>query len=267
MRKEFFNSKNINLELYMINCGYEDCCINFVCAPHTRKYYLIHYVTRGSGYYEVNGEKHFVKSGEIFVIYPNQLVTYYSPNANDTWSFCWIGFSGKRAADYMKLTGITSYTKQLKSQKFYSNIMSCMEYIEESKNSLSQLKLNSYLCNSLFLLSDNSSPKKNKATEHVDRAVRYIEYNYMNEITPKDVCAYLNLDRTYFFRIFKKYTGSSPEKYIMSYRIKKSLDLLKNSSYSISEIAAFVGFKDVYYFSRLFKQTMEITPSGYRKSH
>lgn len=265
MRKEFFNSKNINLDLYMINCGYEDCCIDFESVPHTRKYYLIHYVTKGSGYYEVNGETYFIKSGDIFLIYPNQLVSYYSPDRNDPWSFCWLGFSGEKAQEYLALTGINGYVKHLNNQKFYSNIMSCLDYIEENKNHISQLKLNSYIMNSLFSLSETTSPKNIKATEYVEKAIRYIEYNYMNQITPKDVTEHLSIDRTYFFRIFKKYTGSSPERYIMNYRIKKSSELLKNSNYSISEIATFVGFKDVHYFSRLFKKMMNITPSEYKK--
>ncbi|MBO5199469.1 MAG: AraC family transcriptional regulator [Lachnospiraceae bacterium] len=265
MRKEFFNIKNLNLDLYLVNCGYEDCCADFVCAPHKRNYYLIHYITKGSGYYEVNGQRYALSMGDVFIIYPGQLVTYYSPDINDTWSFCWIGFSGKRAADYMKLTNVTEYTKNLITQGFYSTIMNCINYIDENDPGFSQLKLNSYVLDCLFLLTKEPEKKAQRAVDHVDKAVRYIEYNYMNEITPKDVSAYLNLDRTYFFRIFKKYTGSSPEKYIMNYRIKRSLDLLKNSDYSISEIAVFVGFRDVYYFSRVFKKVMNVTPSEYRK--
>ena len=95
MRKEFFNKKNITFDFFMINCGYEDCCPNFICSPHIRKYYLIHFVVKGTGYYEVNGKKHKISEGEIFIIYPGEIVTYYSTDIAATWSFCWVGFSGK----------------------------------------------------------------------------------------------------------------------------------------------------------------------------
>ena len=267
MRKEFFNSKNPDMDFYMTNCGYEDCAGNFICAPHIRKYYLIHYVTKGSGYYEVNHQTYAVSMGDIFIIYPGQIVTYYSPDMNNTWSFCWIGFSGNRAGDYMQMTGICDYIKSSVSPKFYSHIMSCLDYVEENKRNISQLKLNACVLNCLYALTTDTTKKTARSVEHVDKAVRYIEYNYMNEITPKDVFSYLNLDRTYFFRIFKKYTGTSPEQYIMNYRIKKSLELLKHSQYSISEIASFVGINDVYYFSRLFKKIMNMSPSEYRRKN
>lgn len=266
MRKEFFNTKNLKLDLYMINCGYEDCMTNFVSTPHIRKYFLIHYVTKGSGYYEVEGQKYFASRGDAFLIYPNQIVTYYSPDADNTWSFCWIGFSGSKSREYLDLTGVQGYVKNGVSPEFYSNIMSCLEYVEENKANISQLKLNACILNCLFAMSKDDGKKPAKAVSHVAKAIRYIEYNYMNEISPKDVSSYLNLDRTYFFRIFKNYTGMSPEQYLMNYRIRKSLELLKHSKYSIAEIATFVGIQDAYYFSRLFKKVMNESPTEYRKN-
>jgi len=248
----------------MVNCGYEDCCANFTNAPHTRKYHLIHYVTKGSGHYEVDGNRYFVKSGDVFIIYPNQMVSYYSHDVDETWSFCWIGFTGDKAQDYMELTGVTGYTKTLKSPKFYSIVMSCLEYIDDHHHSISQLKLNAYLNECLYCLSAVPTKHKSNAVEHVDKAIRYIEYNYMNDISIQTVCEYLNIDRTYFYRIFKKYTGSPPEQYIMRYRIQKSVEFLKQSKFTVSEIAAYVGFKDTYYFSRIFKRTTGKTPTQYR---
>ena len=265
MRKEFFNQKNVKLDLYLVNCGIEDCCANFVCAPHIRKYYLIHYVTKGSGYFEVNGEKHRVFQNDIFVIHPNQVVTYYSPDIDNTWSFCWMGFSGEKAGEYFSLTGVDSFVYNLRSQGFYSNILNCINYFEENKDNLSQLKLNSFVLEGLHHLSCAKEKQRNKTTEYIDKATRYIEYNYMNGISAKDVSGYLSIDRTYFYRIFKTHTGTSPEQYIMKYRIKRAAELLKCSSFTIGEIATFVGFRDTYYFSRLFKKITGINPSEYRK--
>jgi len=249
----------------MVNCGYEDCCAKYTNAPHNRKYYLIHFVTKGSGHYEVDGSIFSVKAGDIFIIYPHQTITYYSLDIDDTWSFCWIGFSGDKAKEYLEMTGVTEYTKTLKSPRFYSIVMSCLEYIDEHPQTISQLKLNAFLCECLYCLSTAPIKQKSSAVEQVDKAIRYVEYNYMNDISIQSVSEYLNIDRTYFYRIFKKHTGYPPEKYIMNFRIQKAVELLKQSKYSVSEIATNVGFKDVYYFSRIFKRITGKTPTQYRK--
>lgn len=265
MRKEFFNTKKQALDLYMVNCGYEDCCADFVCRPHVRNYYLIHYVTKGTGYYEVNGEKYPLSAGDAFVIYPNELVTYYAPDVNTPWSFCWIGFSGKAAAAYFAAAGEVGYVKRLKNRGFYAAVSNCLSYLDENPGPLSQLKLSATVLECLHCLGEDGTSRRLSPVEQVDKAVRYIEYNYMNAISPRDVAMHLSLERSYFYRIFKKYTGASPEQYMIRYRIRKAAELIRFERYSLSEIAAFVGIRDVYYFSRLFKKVMGVSPSQYKK--
>ena len=50
--------------------------------------------------YIKDGSIFSVKAGDIFIIYPHQTITYYSLDIDDTWSFCWIGFSGDKAKEY-----------------------------------------------------------------------------------------------------------------------------------------------------------------------
>ena len=267
VRKEFYNSTNHQLDIYMINCGYEDCIDYFVSAPNIRNYYLIHYVTRGAGYFETEGRKVRVSAGDIFMMHPGQLVSYYSPDPKETWSFCWIGFSGSRAKDYLGLTGLTSCTKKGVGIQFYIQIMDCLKYVEENDRNISQFRLNACVMNCLMALTKDSAKRRIKPEEHAERAVSYIEYNYMKGITARDVYTYLNLDRTYFYRIMKEHTGMSPEQFIIRYKVSKSLELLRHSGYSITEIAAFVGVGDVFYFSRLFKKVMNMSPSEYRRKY
>lgn len=266
MRKEFYNISNKDLDLYMVNCGYEDCIDHFISHPYIRDYYLIHFVTKGSGYFETQNRKFYISTGDAFILYPGELGIYYSPDTRYTWSFCWIGFSGSKAKEYLASTGLSECVKRSVNQQFSSHILNCLNYIEGNRHSPSQIKLNICILNCLDVLMQDSKNKSLQAEDHVERALSYIEYNYTQHITTKDVCAYLNLDRTYFYRIFKKKYNISPEQYIMQYRIQKSLNLLQNTNYSISEIAYYVGVNDLYYFSRLFRKMMNMSPTEYRKS-
>jgi len=246
MRKEFFNKKKNTFDVYMINCGYEDCCLKFNCPPHKRDYHLIHYVTKGSGIYEVNGKQYTVNEGDLFFIYPGETVTYSSPDAEKSWSFCWIGFSGPMADKYLKETEMieNAYVLPLNDRSFLTNIQSCIDYTESCEDRLSQYRLNVYLFNALDILHTQYCTKKRRAqqpTKIADRAVRYIEFNYMNGIKPGDISNFLSIDRTYFYRVFRNYMHISPEQYLIQYRIGKARkEKKKNSLKSIRDIAAVI---------------------------
>ncbi len=270
MRKEYFNKQNLPQDVYMVNCGYEDCCDHFYRIPHIREYYLLHYVVKGSGFYEVNGVRHIVSTGEVFLIRPGELVSYGSPDIKDTWSFCWIGFSGNNSDFYALESNLVEnkYVYAVHSSGFPSVISNCLEYLENVEGEPSQLRLNSFLLQALSVLERKCKHGASKTTamDLVERATRYIEYNYMNRISTSGIAEFLSIDRSYFYRIFKKVTNIAPEQYIMNYRMEKAADFLKNSNYSVTEIAGFVGVSDVYYFSKLFKKTIGMPPTTYRKN-
>ncbi|NHN29680.1 AraC family transcriptional regulator [Paenibacillus agricola] len=66
-----------------------------------------------------------------------------------------------------------------------------------------------------------------------------------------------------FYTAFKEQTGLSPHKYMTKLRLDASLHLLANAPGSIVEVAHSVGYGDEYYFSRLFKKHMGMTPTEY----
>ena len=73
------------------------------------------------------------------------------------------------------------------------------------------------------------------------------------------------LSERHFFRLFREQTGLSPIDWLKRERIKLAQKkLLENDSY-IKEIAAEVGFNDVYFFSREFKRYTGFTPARYRR--
>ncbi|MGM9869787.1 MAG: ATP-binding protein [Sodaliphilus sp.] len=60
-------------------------------------------------------------------------------------------------------------------------------------------------------------------------------------------------------------TGETPSSYVQKLRLKKACQLLKHTDLQIGEIAMQCGFDDSAYFSRLFKQVHNLTPTQYRK--
>jgi len=70
----------------------------------------------------------------------------------------------------------------------------------------------------------------------------------------------------HFSRIFLSVTGLRPQDYLIKARIDRARQLLAESDLTIGEVATRVGFSDIFYFSRLFRQRTGQPPSAFRRS-
>jgi AraC-like DNA-binding protein len=76
----------------------------------------------------------------------------------------------------------------------------------------------------------------------------------------------LDINPSYLSREFSKYFNNlSYGEYIRKIRIERAVNLLAHSTYALTEIAYLTGFSDQSHFTRIFKQQMGETPSGYKK--
>lgn len=94
--------------------------------------------------------------------------------------------------------------------------------------------------------------------------IDYIDKNFSENITSKDIAKILHLNSSYFCRLFKKNFGLPFQKYLSFYRTEKSKKLLKNTDLSVAEISIKVGFNSQSFYSKLFKSHNALTPSEYR---
>lgn len=93
-----------------------------------------------------------------------------------------------------------------------------------------------------------------------------MENHYYDPITIQDIADHLGLNRSYLHRIFKSFTGSSIQSYLLDYRMRQACILLKTTTLSVRAIAHSVSYIDPLYFSRIFHQKMGMSPSEYRKN-
>ena len=93
----------------------------------------------------------------------------------------------------------------------------------------------------------------------------YVRSHYGEDINLDVLARRLYLSAGYLSMIFKKETGENLNQYIKNIRLEKSAELLKSTDKSISEIGCDVGFKNMSYFCKCFRQQYGITPDTYRK--
>lgn len=100
---------------------------------------------------------------------------------------------------------------------------------------------------------------------YIRKALEFIRWHIAEEITLEKVAHEIGVNRFELSRSFKKETGLAFPKYIHQIRLKEAIHLLKNENLSITDISHMVGFNDVNYFIKVFKQYYAVTPHQYRQ--
>ncbi|MDR0452093.1 MAG: response regulator [Treponema sp.] len=146
------------------------------------------------------------------------------------------------------------------------------ELVEVVKKCIRQIEADAYI-NKIF----EESKIRQTVTEHlenlsdsrkrniVEKAISFIAENYHRPISLTDVAGHVMLNAAYFSKLFKDSTGGTFINYLTQYRISMAVELMKDPSLKIYEIASSVGYENVQYFTKVFKSVKGVSPYIYKE--
>ncbi len=97
----------------------------------------------------------------------------------------------------------------------------------------------------------------------VEYAKRYIEQYYGCDLSADNIAAVVGLSPSYLRTLFQKSENESPIHYLNRIRIERAKEMLSSRMFSLGEVASACGFKNVYYFNRVFKSFTGTPPGKY----
>lgn len=109
-----------------------------------------------------------------------------------------------------------------------------------------------------------NATKRLHRRDEIEKAKEYVKNNYHLDINIKDVSKMVGFNSSYFSHLFKKETKLGFSEYLTKVRLQEAQKLLKGSTSTITEIAENVGYNDVAYFRKIFRQHFKKSPSEYR---
>ncbi len=107
--------------------------------------------------------------------------------------------------------------------------------------------------------------KLNEYSEKFGTVLKYIDNNYMYDITLDELADVAGYSKYHFSRIFKQYNSMSYIQYINARRTKAAEQLLFEPDIPITEVAMRSGFKSLTTFNRIFKDIKHCTPTDFKK--
>lgn len=243
------------------------------------------YIKRGQGLVTVDFREHRVNDGTMLLILPGQLhsIKQYK---NEIMEYENILFNPSMLIPRNADSTITNYIHPLLNGKitvptvftpvypYYKDVIAPIDACDEICKTMPQgyeLYIKSMLFQFFFVLHNRcrnltTPPKNRKMVDKMKPVLKYIENNYMEKITIEEIAKVAEFSESHFMRYFKETMGTSFIDYLKDYRLTMASRLLISSESSILDIAAEVGFDNLSYFNRSFKQKYGMTPSQFRKN-
>jgi len=258
-------------DLDMYQCGMQICRPNHSWGPGIRDHFLIHYIFEGEGIFQINNKTYQLQAGDGFLI-PPDTITYYQAKRDNPWHYAWIGFNGLKAESYLQQANLTlnnpifSVTETSFIKECFTKMISTQELIKSREIRLTGL-LYIFLSHLIEIRENNSSDNNDidRTELYIKEIINFIAKNYYRKISITEIADHIGLDRSYMWSIFNEILHTSPQQFLINFRIDKACELMKKKNLSIADISRSVGYQDPLTFSKTFKKIKGIPPSKYRK--
>ncbi|WP_424768054.1 helix-turn-helix domain-containing protein [Paenibacillus sp. sgz302251] len=226
--------------------------------------YDLFYVWSGEGEVEVNGNHYEVGPGSCFLFRPGDY-TSATHNPQRPLVLSYIHFALDEAHDivpnrYRKLNDTVDFEYMLSR---YVRLFLVQTYAaeEEAQLLLKQLMIH-------LLREDQQLPVEKKAsnqlTEAIHEVANFVRQNPSIAHRVEDLAMRAQLSPRYFSMKFKELIGMSVQTYMIQTRIERAQHLLMHAGMNVTEVADALGYRDIFFFSRQFKQYTGRSPSEIR---
>jgi len=265
--------QNNAVDIYLSTCGVQNCIPGHFYGPGQREEYIIHFICEGKGIYEVNGKTYHLSKGDFFVVPPKTEV-YYKADDSDPWDYLWVGFQGIKAVTYLKNAGIDE-SHVIGHYQNTSYILACIQQMMLARTLTyhNELKRQAALLQILAALIEVHHETLSDEEQHeyphriyLQQALDYMNTHLHENIKISTLASHIGIDRSYLSNIFKSTLEISPQEYLLTLRMDRAADLLRNSNVKINVIANEVGYSDPLTFTKMFKKVKGVSPSEWRQN-
>lgn len=254
---------------------------NFSFGPHSHKNIEINYVRNGKCHLKIDDKIVTFQKGDCMILYPNVKHYFFTTEEKAVLiqlEFRFDIFPQMTPDLALKQNFLFLYQLLTHSQKLIKirNNTEMNRIINKAVRELNDKRTNFEILTrlyfaELFILISRELDKQlafenRKSNLLTEITLQYIHSNYNQKVEFEKLAKNSGVSSRYLRMNFKKSIGVSPVAYLVEYRINRAVELLKDQSLSIKEIAFDTGFVTQQYFSKRFKENIGITPNEYRNT-
>ena len=230
---------------------------------------ILLYCSAGKGSVRLGEQEHFTLDEGEAVLIPPDTPHLYSASQDAPWSVYWLHLKGDLIASYLQLIGAckplrisSQYNDDIIHEFYYCFEAVKMSHEEEyflvcqsAGKILAMLAVASKLSRQQFTKRDEAA---------IEKCIRFMKLNLSRPLSLEQLAAESGFSRSHLNVLFKQATGHAPINYFLRMKMQAASKDLYFSTRSVKEISLDYGIQDPFYFSRIFKRVMKLSPSAYR---
>lgn len=255
-----------NQSLAVTQCGLQICDNGHSCGPFLYSHYSAHFILSGKGTYTCGGKTYSLCAGQGFMIIPDMPNTY-TADIDEPWRYIYANFCGADDETLVHSAGLNEdnmiFEFDLTDDMLHDLTMMHSASKDQSARGYDVTGYFLLVMSRLVKANTQRNANTNLPQHYVRRAISYIEDNYPEKITVESIAAYVGIDRTGLYRIFKKNLNISPVQFLISYRLERAKAMMEHDNLTTSEIAVSTGFFDAAHFTVAFSKKYGISPGRY----
>lgn len=256
--------------LYPVSLGKYSQESRYQLVQTSQEQYSLIYCQYGEGLLQHKNKIRTIKRGDLVIVSPNQAYSYQAQETSKN-AVYWINFTGKLADDFAErllmkmddgvanvgvLSNIIADFDHLlalgKRGYTATNVIHAVHLLQQALSFLAlQLRLEAF---------------NNSSNFDIDAIENLMRNNLHQDLNLDTLAHYSQLSKFHFAKKFKELTDTSPIQHFINMKIQHACFQLDNSQETIKHIAETLGYNDPYYFSRLFKKMVGMSPKQYRDS-
>ncbi len=243
---------------------------HFVKRTHGTSQHILIACLSGSGSCQLNDREWKLGPGNLLFLPPRTAHIYHA-DPRSPWTIFWFHFRGLRAEDYLTTLGVSA-SKPVVSVDEPEVLLDAFEdTFRHATHGFSETALTGLSTSFARLLGlvkvhqRAAGPRTRLAGSRLLKVLASMRGDLAHAWTLDELARNASLSVPHFTELCRIQTGMPPLGLLIRLRLQKAMDLLQQGNHNVAEAALAVGYDDPFYFSRLFRKHMGMTPSACRQ--
>lgn len=222
--------------------------------------------TEGEAFLSIEDEPCVVRAGDLVLI-PAGASHRYTAAPENPWTIHWVHYAGPLAEDFRQHMGFTDGVHVLhlgRQPRLLVDFNGLLSVRQTGFRTPGLVHVANRLRQLLAAIPLSMGESGQSQQPDLDVIHNFMREHLDERVSLGQLADLTGLSATHFATRYRELTGVSPIQHFLHLKVEQACQMLDTTDHSFTQISSQLGYDDNYYFSRLFKKVMGLSPTDYR---